>query len=108
MPPALPALPPVRVKLIGIAVLPPDKWVLLEVQADSEPAVQFALMPNARRIGLQVIEVDPHACWAKIRNGNAVVTLTVENSAAAPVAINNSGGEHRPLPLLPPPGAGDP
>lgn len=105
---ALPQTPPARVKLTGIAVLPPAKWALLEVQEYGQPADQLALMEGSRRLALEVVEVDGQAKWVTVRNAGALMKLTLEKPAGATIATANSGGAHLPLPLLPPAGAGDP
>lgn len=108
-PAALPQLPPARVKLIGIAILPPHKWVLLEVEEYQQPPVQITLLQGARREFLQVLEVDSKCGWAIICNAGVDVKLTIEMPAtAAPNLVSILDEEHRPLPLPPPPGAGDP
>jgi hypothetical protein len=106
---ALPQMPPARVKLTGIAVLPPAKWALLEVQEYGQPAQQIALAEGSRRIALEVVEVDCLGRWVMVRQAGALLKLTIENPAAVPsIAAANVDAEHVPLPLLPPVGAGDP
>lgn len=105
---ALPQTPPARVKLTGIAVLPPDKWGLLEVQEYGQPADRLVLMEGSRRLALEVVEVDGQARWVTVRNAGVLMKLTIEKPAAASMVAVNLDSEHIPLPLLPPIGAGDP
>lgn len=107
-PPVVPQSPPARVKLTGIAVLPPDKWVSLRVEEFNEPAVEVVLREGWRRLSVRVVEIDSHARWAIIRCGATDVKLIVEGKNTSVVVAAEFGGEHRPLPLLPPPGSGDP
>jgi len=105
---ALPQTPPAGVKLTGIAVLSSDKWALLEVQEYGQSAERLVLTEGSRRLALEVVEVDPRAQWVIIRNAGELMKLTVEKPASASFVAANFGGEHLPVPLLPPVGAGDP
>jgi hypothetical protein len=105
---ALPQMPPAQVKLTGIAILPPVKWALLEVQEYGQNISPLALTEGSRRLALEVVEVDAKAGWVTVRNAGVLMTLTIEKMGATPAAPVAWGGEHRPIPVLPPIGAGDP
>lgn len=106
--PTVPQSPPARVKLTGIAVLPPDKWVILEITEYGQPEVRLALTEGSRRLSVRVVKIDSQVRWAIIRCGQTDMKFTIESPATLANPTAELGGEHRPLPLLPPPGAGDP
>ena len=104
----IPQTPPPKIKLNGIAVLPPDKWVLLEIQADGRPVDRVALTEGSRKASLEVVTIDAQGKSATIRNAGVLMTLAIGKAGAPSMVVANFGGEHVPLPLVPEIGAGDP
>ncbi len=104
----IPQTPPPKIKLNGIAILPPNKWAMLEVQVDGQPVDRLALIEGSRRASLEVVTIDAEGKSVIIRNAGVLMTLAIGKSEAPSMIAANFSGEHVPLPLLPVVGAGDP
>ena len=109
--PTAAASPPQQLKLTGIAALLPRKWAVLQIQEPGKPARSVLLKEGTKESGVEVVEIDAQARWVKILNGGAPMTLTFANNGLRSNSPQLAGGpdpNHVPVPLLPPPGAGDP
>ncbi|MEJ0089393.1 MAG: hypothetical protein WDM80_06570 [Limisphaerales bacterium] len=104
----IPQTPPPKIKLNGIAILPPDKWALLEIQAEGQPVDRVAMTEGSRKASLELVTIDAKGKSATIRNAGVLTTLAIGKSESPSMMAANFGGEHVPLPLLPVVGAGDP
>ena len=97
-----------RIKLTGLAVIPPLKWVVLKIQEPGKPAAMTTLQEGCSEGVVEILEVDANARHVKIRNAGLMMTLTFEDEdLLQKKALAGLEVEHRPLPLLPPTDAGD-
>ena len=109
--PPPPAAPMTRLKLTGLAVLPPDKWALLQIQEEGAPPFSAALLEGESKGAVRLVSINITAATALVSNGAVLTELALEKigvrnkAVAAPTQL---AAEHRPIPVLPLPGAGDP
>ena len=106
-----PPVTAVQIKLTGVAVIPPQKWALLQIQAPGKKARAVTLAEGARDASLEVLEIDPRGWRVKIRNSGAVTLLTMASgrpeSGDGPIAVAATDHDHVPLPTVPLPEAGE-
>lgn len=106
--PPIAAVSPVKIKLVGLAAIPPDKWVVLQIQAPGKPSAMLTLKEGCGEGPVEILEVDAKARRVKVRNAGSVMTVTFDDDALIQkTALARLQAGHQPVPVVPPPGAGE-
>lgn len=102
----------VQIKLMGVAVIPPQKWAVLQIQAPGKKPVPVTLGEGAREASLEVLEIDPLGRQVKVRYSSVVMTLMIGSDSAKSgdglATLASADKDHVPLSTIPLPEAGDP
>lgn len=107
--PATAAIPPAKIKLVGLAAIPPCKWAVIQIQEPGRPAVTVTLKEGCGAGPVEILDVDARAQQVKIRNAGKVMTIAFEDDDLIQKnALAKLEAEHPPLPTVPLLGAGDP
>ena len=109
--PPPPAAPMTRLKLTGLASLPPDKWALLQIQEEGAAPFSATLLEGESKGAVRLVSINITDATAMVSNGAVLTELALEEIGGrnVPVAAPTQlAAEHLPIPVLPPPGIGDP
>ena len=99
----------VKIKLVGLAAIANRKWVVLQIQTPGKPQTTTALKEGSSEGPVEILEVDAKAQRVKIRNAGLAMTIMFDDEdLLRKDSLARLQAEHQPVPLVPPPGAGDP
>ena len=96
-----------RLKLNGIAALPNQRFVLLQVEENGKSPALITLREGVSSYDFELLAIDIGGKEVMVRNGDSIVRLWFDGKNATPGPPYGSDPDHAPIPLTPDPNAGD-
>jgi hypothetical protein len=93
------AAPVVRLKLLGIAALPPRKWAVLQVEQPGKPAAAIVFREGQSIASVEVTEIDASSRTVTVRHAAGSTSLTFEADSVKPAvaAATEAERDHQPI-----------